>query len=30
MRAADTYHATAAEVWEGADLEYALDRADWT
>ena len=26
---ADTYHATSLEVWEGDDVEYALERADW-
>jgi RimJ/RimL family protein N-acetyltransferase len=25
----DTYHATSAEVWEGDDVEYALERSDW-
>jgi RimJ/RimL family protein N-acetyltransferase len=25
----DTYHATSLEVWDGDDVEYALDRADW-
>ena len=25
----DTYHAPSAEVWDGDDVEYALERADW-
>jgi RimJ/RimL family protein N-acetyltransferase len=30
IRAADTYHSISAEVWDGDDVEYALDRIDWT
>jgi RimJ/RimL family protein N-acetyltransferase len=26
---ADTYHAASVEVWEGDDVEYAMERADW-
>jgi RimJ/RimL family protein N-acetyltransferase len=25
----DTYHASSLEVWDGDDVEYALERADW-
>lgn len=25
----DTYHADSIEPWEGEDVEYALERADW-
>jgi RimJ/RimL family protein N-acetyltransferase len=26
---ADRYHAVSLEVWDGDDIEYALERADW-
>jgi RimJ/RimL family protein N-acetyltransferase len=29
VQAADTYHSTSTEVWDGDDVEYALDRAGW-
>jgi RimJ/RimL family protein N-acetyltransferase len=25
----DTYHAESVEVWDGDDLEYAIERAEW-
>ena len=25
----DTYHAESAEVWDGDDVEYAIERAEW-
>jgi len=27
---ADSFHATSLEVWDGDDVEYALERADWS
>lgn len=29
LAAADTFHSDAVEVWDGDDLEYALDKNDW-
>ena len=26
---ADTFHTDSAEVWDGDDVEYALERTDW-
>ena len=25
----DTYHVTSQDVWEGDDVEYSLEKADW-
>ena len=29
LLAQDTYHSTSLDLWDGDDLEYALERADW-
>lgn len=29
IQASDTFYSTSTEVWDGDDVEYALDRADW-
>lgn len=29
LLSADTYHSSSLDVWDGDDLEYAVDRADW-
>jgi RimJ/RimL family protein N-acetyltransferase len=29
IAASDTFHAASTEVWDGDDVEYAIDRADW-
>lgn len=29
LQQADTFHADSLELWDGDDLEYALDRSDW-
>ncbi len=29
LAAADTYNVASLEIWEGDDVEYALERADW-
>jgi RimJ/RimL family protein N-acetyltransferase len=29
LQQADTYHAASLEVWDGDDLEYAIEKSDW-
>jgi hypothetical protein len=29
LKTADTYHVTTLGLWDGDDVEYALERADW-